>query len=137
MSECERALLRYAARRAADRPFFLASVLREYQELHGMDDDALARELNCTPVDLPRLGLCRCPGIDTPGPNPAAYRADIDRIAARFGLAPISLARIIREVDTVRKLRATDAPRDAGRFLAARDREPGSGDTPIAPDATE
>ena len=128
MSNGKRDLLRIAAERAAGRPFFLAAVLREFQELRGMDDEHLADELGCDPADLPRLGLCRCPDRATD-----RFRADVERIAARFGLAPLPLARAIRAVDAARKIREAAPSPDAGRLLAARDREP-AGDEPSPPE---
>lgn len=113
-----RDLLRYAAERAVSKPFYLASVLRAYQELHGMDDEQLGRQLGCDPSDLPRLGLCR-----RPDPAPSRFRADVEQVAEHFGLSAIALAGIVREVDATRQLRAGAGLDDAGPLLAARDRE--------------
>ena len=38
-----------AARTSRD-PFFLGSLLAEYQRRHGLDDCALVADLGCTPV---------------------------------------------------------------------------------------
>jgi len=112
--------MRAAADRAAGRPFFLASVLREYQDLRGMDDEQLANELGCELDDLPRLALCRRPEREA-----GRFRADVERIAERFGVVPIVLARVVREVDAARQLRRDPSSSNVGDLLAARDRDVG------------
>ena len=84
-----------------------------------MDDEQLGRELGCDPSDLPRLGLCR-----RPDRTPPRFRADVERVAQRFGLSATALAKIVREVDATGAIRAAD-DLDVGALLAARDREPG------------
>jgi hypothetical protein len=50
----------------ADDPYFLASVLAEYQRQHGLDDTALAALLACNVAELTPLRLCRRPGAADP-----------------------------------------------------------------------
>lgn len=109
-------LLRRAAERAAERPFFLAATLLPYARAEGLDDAALAARLGCAPEALPRLLLCR-----QPRPEPGAFRDDVERIAAAFGLAAPHLANVLRQARAL----ATIAEAEESAWLAAaRDREP-------------
>lgn len=110
-------LLRRAAHRAADAPFFLASALAVYQKEHGLDEAALAAWLKCGEEALPRLGLCR-----RPDSRAASFRADVLTVAAFAGVQPIRLATLLQEADAAQALRAAGS---AGSLLAARDAEPG------------
>lgn len=113
--------LDYLARRVGEDPFFLASALAAYARGIGLDDPALARLLGCAVATLPHLRLCRRPGGEA-----AAFRADVARIADRFGVDRAILAQIIRWADAVAGLHAAstaDAARgEHGLLLAARDR---------------
>lgn len=117
------------ARRVEADPFFLASALAEYARSEGLDSSELAAWLGCSAAILPRLALCR-----RPRPSPY-FQADVDRIAARFGVRPDALARVARRADVLATLRrpatrdegvkgsgpATE-DRAAGLLMAARDR---------------
>jgi hypothetical protein len=109
-----------AARRAAEQPFFLASVLQAYQAANSFDDAALADLLGCTPNDLPRLGLCRRPAADQ-----STFAADIAHLAKRFQLNGDQLVAVIRQVDALQALRQhLGTTESASRLLrAARDRD--------------
>ncbi len=104
------------ARRVADDPFFLASALRDYAQSEGLDDAGLAARLGCSAETLDRLRLCR-----RPRPEPAEFRADVDRIAERFGVDPTALAEVVRRADVLAELRHAGAG-GAGTLMAARDR---------------
>lgn len=82
--------VRRAAERASHQPGFLASVLLPFARANNADDIALADYLDCSLSDLPALLLCRRP---VPGPS---FYADVEQIAARFGLDPAWLAEVIR-----------------------------------------
>lgn len=114
-----RSPLRQAAERAAGRAFFLASVLLPYAEAEGLDDAALAERLGCRPVDLARLLFCRRPRREAPH-----FRADVERIAAAFGLAAERLAELVRAADAVSAFRAAAPRAESGWLAAARDRGP-------------
>jgi hypothetical protein len=117
------ALLAKAAGRATERRFFLASALAAYQELHGMDDNALAAYLGCPPDRLSRLALCR-----RPDPGSTGFRNDTQRVAAYAGANPLRLGTLLRAVESAEALRGDgDA---SGALLAARDAEPEDGDEP-------
>lgn len=110
------ALLRRAAERAADRPFFVAAVLLPWARAEGLDDAALAARLGCPPDLLPRLLLCR-----RPRPHPRAFHADVTRIATALGLAPARLAEVLRHAETLAALR--EQADVVSGLAAARDRE--------------
>ena len=107
-----------AAERAAGRRFFLASALLAYARSEGLDQAGLARQLGCEPAALPRLLLCRRPT----GP-PAAFRADVQRIAQGFNLDPARLAEAVRVAYALERLAEAGQRTDAGLLAAARDRD--------------
>jgi hypothetical protein len=85
-------LLTEAARRAQDRPAYVAWALARLQAREGLSDEALAARLGLATVDLPRLGLCR-------RPRPDQWDTDLAQIATRFGIAPEPLAAVLRAVE--------------------------------------
>jgi hypothetical protein len=95
-------------------PFFLAAVLSAYARSRDLDDVGLADALGCSPDDLVDLRLCRAPR-----PDPPEFRADVRRIAARFGLDAGRLADVVRRGQGSLVLR-TRRPAPAG-LLAARE----------------
>jgi len=101
-----------AARRAIDRPFFLAGALQIYQEENGLSETELADFLGCSPEDLPCLALCRQPV----GPS---FLNDVTHLASRFGLNGGRLAALIRDIEVTEGFRAGSGP----TAMAARDRE--------------
>lgn len=113
--------LDHLARRVGRDPFFLASALAAYAHSERLDDHGLARVLGCPPATLTPLRLCR-----RPRPEPAAFRADVERIAGHFGLDPAALAQLVRRADALAGLRDTAVGvgrDDAGLLAAARDRD--------------
>lgn len=110
------ALLRHAAARAADQPFFLAAALRRYCEVSGADEQALAATLGCAPAALTRLALCRAPDVTS-----ARFADDVQRIAAYAGVRPGALVQLLRRVQATDALRR--APAGSLELLAARDRD--------------
>ena len=85
-------LLTHAARRAQERPAYVAWALVQVQVREGLSDEALAARLGLATVDRPRLALCL-------RPRPDQWAADLAQIATRFGLAPEPLAAILRAVE--------------------------------------
>jgi hypothetical protein len=85
-------LLTHAARRAEDRPSYVAWALAVVRVREGLSDEALAARLGIATVDLPRLALCMRPRRDH-------WAEDLAQIATRFGLAPEPLAAILRAVE--------------------------------------
>jgi hypothetical protein len=109
------------ANRAAADPFFLAFALAEYAAAEGLDDAGLAARLGTAPGALPHVRLCPAPRADADG-----FRADVDRVAAAFGLNREALADAARHGQAVAAMRAAAEanPEAAGALLAARDRKP-------------
>ncbi len=117
-----------AAQRAVSSPFFLASILKEYQRVHYLDNEALATLLGCHVDDLPRLALCRRPAAEQ-----QAFVRDIDHLAQRFHLQADQLAAIIRQVDTLaiwqQQMPFHQQATYPGMLSAARDRDEESSKT--------
>jgi hypothetical protein len=121
------------ARRVASDPFFLASALTRYAEREELDDAALAAMLGCTMPILTRLRLCRVPRPEAP-----FFWQDVERIAGRFALDPLTLAEIVRRGQALLTLQQAAGKRldeAKGFFLAARDgvadpADPAKGDGP-------
>ncbi len=108
------------ARRAGSDPYFLAFALAEYARREGLDEPALMALLGATPETLAGARLCRAPRAD-----PAEFREDVARIAAKFGLDRDLLAKAARHGRVVASLRAapgTPPAVETAPFLAARDR---------------
>ncbi|MEA2642200.1 MAG: hypothetical protein QOF51_3594 [Chloroflexota bacterium] len=119
--------LRRAAEQARMDPFFLAGALLPLVTREGLDDASLAAQLGCTPADLPLVLLCRRPDRAS-----ATFRADVERIATRFGLDALVLVELLNRASAYAIVAAADAE-DTGLWLvAARDREPPEGEP--APD---
>lgn len=110
-------LLRKAAQRAAQNPFFLAAPVMRVAEADGLSDAELAERLGCSEANLLAVLLCRRPDGD-----PAAFRADLARIAQRFGADPFLLAEAIRMGDSLAALAARGGV-EQDLLAAARDRE--------------
>jgi hypothetical protein len=105
------------ARRAEERPDFLACLLAAYAHSEDLNDDALAARLGCATEQLPRLKLCRAPRA-----APAEMRQDVARLAALFNVAEPALRQAVLRGRVVLRLRqGSDAV-----LLAARDRESNS-----------
>ncbi len=111
--------LQFAAGQAAFRPFFLGWALQSFKEVEQMDDQALAKFLKIEPANLSRLSLCRRPETT----DPLSFRRDVLQIAARFGVAPASLANLLRRAEAYKV--AGTAPPAHTTLLAARDHNPG------------
>jgi hypothetical protein len=111
---------RRAAARAAKRGGYMATLLAAYQELHAMDDRALAQELECPVERLPLLGLCHEPRRDA-----GHFGADVAKLAGFANASLLQLSRLIRTVDTVRAL-----AEEGHIAAAARDREREGADEP-------
>jgi hypothetical protein len=85
-------LLTHAARRAQERPAYVAWALAQVQVREGLSDDALAARLGIATVDLSRLALCL-------RPRPDHWAEDLAQIATKFGLAPEPLAAVLHTVE--------------------------------------
>ena len=85
-------LLTHAARRAQDRPAYVAWALAQVQVREGLSGEALAAWLGLATVDLPRLALYL-------RPRPDHWAEDLAQIATRLGLPSEPLAVILRAVE--------------------------------------
>ncbi len=116
-------LLKQAASRAAESDYFFAKVLRAYEKFEGLTHLELAQHLRCTNETLIRLALCRRPDSG----DPARFKADVEQVAAHFGIDAAQLANLVRYVDTMESLsqspQLTGVPTDTGILLTARDQE--------------
>ncbi|MBJ6761789.1 hypothetical protein JGU66_13525 [Myxococcaceae bacterium JPH2] len=121
--------LEHAARRGQSETWTLAHVFEQYRQLEQLSPEDLARELNCTRDALLWMSLCRKPEGDS-------FKEQVTAIAERHGVAPLSLARILRHVDILKPLAASTRDEQHGTSrlqLAARDRIARGGDDEPTP----
>lgn len=108
------------AARAANEPFFLASLLAAHARSEKLDDAGLAAVLGCQPSELTMIRLCRAPRTE-----PAEFWEDVNRVAERFGLVPERLAEVVqRGRVVVRFEQPAPTVHEGGLLMAARDTEP-------------
>src|SRR3954470_25065209 len=88
------------ARRAEQRPAFLAALLGAYARSEDLDDAELADRLGCPVEQLSRLKLCRAPRSD-----PAEMREDVVRLAQLFGVDETALRQAVLRGRVVLRLR--------------------------------
>ena len=111
-------LLALAAARAAERPRYLAWVLRRYAR-ESLSPQGLALRLGTAPEQLVGLSLCF-------RPRPETFAADMKAIALRHGADPGVLAGLVRQVEALEALgEGSTAPAERGWLLAARERQGG------------
>ncbi len=103
--------LGFTARRAADRPYFMASALESFRQREGLDRVGLAAYLGLPLEQLDRLALCARPNIT----NSRLFRTQLAAITVRFGIAPTPLANLLRRVA------AYEADSAPANLMAARD----------------
>lgn len=107
-------------RLAADRRF-LAWYLRQYCVIEQMKPEDVARHLEISPNDLPRLALCIAPD-----PADSDFISRIRNIAAYTGANTAHLAQLVRLATMHSKQTAKVIPlsnTSAGMLLAAREKE--------------
>lgn len=115
----EARVLAYAANRANAHPDYLGRVLARYRELEKISEHGLANILGTTSRDLPRLGLCLRPRV-------GHFAEDIEQISAKFNVDTAALAKIVRLVESVEVMAATDSravSTESGLLMAARARK--------------
>ncbi|RKH08923.1 hypothetical protein D7V97_18080 [Corallococcus sp. CA053C] len=111
--------LKRAAQRSTTEPGLLGQVFATYQTLEHCSPEALADELGCNEQTLQMLALCR-------KPTGEVFAEQVKAICERFGLAPLALVNVLRQVEIMGEMETT-AANDSGRGvarlqLAARDR---------------
>lgn len=110
------------ARRVETHPYFLASALAVYARSEGLGDAELAKLLGCSPDQLTDLRLCGRPQAEPA----AAFKQDVDAIAAGLNVRADILTEIVRRADALEWLRqpvSVPSRQTPGMLLAARDRE--------------
>jgi hypothetical protein len=112
-------IFRWTARRAAQRPSFVAADLGLYTAIHEISEEELAELLSCPEEALTDLALCR-----RPDPSKPNFKTEVQRLASFVGCDGARLVQLLREVDTVNTFRAAERSQgdaDAGLLAAARD----------------
>jgi len=112
-------VLAYAANRAKAHPSYLGQVFAQYRELEKISERSLVDILGTTSRDLPHLGLCLRPRGDH-------FAEDIKQISAKFNVDAAALAKIVRLVESVEVMAATDTravSTEPGLLMAARTRK--------------
>ena len=115
----EARILAYAANRAKIHPHYLGWVLARFEEAEGISERDLANLLGVSSHDLLRLGLCLRPRVDH-------FAEDIEQISAKFNVDRTALAKIVRLVESVEAMTATDTgavSTESGFLMAARARK--------------
>lgn len=116
-------ILQWAAKRAAEQPFLLGYDLHEFRVLHDTSEDELASFLECARDALISLALCQ-----RPDPEGSSFQVDVEQIAAHCRVSPLQLAKLIRDVDSLRTMRdwpthVSHVSSQPGLLAAARDRK--------------
>jgi hypothetical protein len=106
--------LQRLARRASAEPSFLGWQLAAFARARGLDDSALAAHLGCPVPILANVRLCGTIRSDH-------FRADVECVAAKFGLDASRLAEAAKPLPA-EPPRGAAPVADAGVLLAARDR---------------
>jgi hypothetical protein len=83
-------LMVHAARRAQEKPAYVAFALSRYQARYALTDEALAGRLGCDSLTLSHLALYLAP-------RPEHRAEDLAQIAAALGLDPQILSGILAE----------------------------------------
>lgn len=114
-----------AAARLEGDPFFMASALADYRTELRLNDQQLAKALDCNVEALTSLAFCRTPRFD----DEKLFLSDIQAIAKYVGCDWKELARVVRTVQSLATLkRFAGAPEDQ-LLKAARDKH-GNHDAP-------
>jgi hypothetical protein len=87
-------------KRIQDDKDFFASVIEAYKESTNFDDEALAKDLGLSKLDLARLALCRRPNSDK-----QIFADQVRQIAEYVGTEANKLATIVRHVEALESLK--------------------------------
>ena len=110
--------LRAATARLERDPSFMASALADYRAELRLNDQQLAKALDCNVEALTSLALCRTPRLD----DEKLFLSDVQAIAKYAGCDWKELVRVVRTVRSLATLkRFTGAP-EAQLLKAARDK---------------
>lgn len=110
--------LRQLAVKLQENHEFMAWTLAAYQTKEHIDEDRLMVQLKTTPEMFVRLALCKCPN-----PNSATFASQVREIATYTNIDPVSVAIIIRQVDSLDILsklpRKNEAKNESARTFAS------------------
>lgn len=104
--------------RAREDPFFVGKALVEYETVHDIDDRQLAGWLECNPLALARLALCRMPDN-----TEEDFQQQVRQISEFVPCNADRLVQLVREVAAFSALREGAHDTSTGLLLAARDRK--------------
>ena len=109
--------LEVAARRSGQLSWTLGYVFEQYRKYEGKSAEELAVELGCSPETLEWLSLCRRPSEER-------FVEHLEMIEKRFAVEPHRLAAVVRHVEVLDVLPASQEQEQAHEesfLLAARD----------------
>jgi transcriptional regulator with XRE-family HTH domain len=109
--------LKVAAQRSGQHAWTLGYVFEQYRKYQGKSAEELAEELGCSQETLAWMSLCRRPDEDR-------FAEHLGMIAKRFTVDPFRLAAVVRRVEVLDVLPASQEEGDLGEeafLLAARD----------------
>jgi len=120
--------LRAAAARLAADPFFMAWALANYQMELRLNDQQLAKALECDIDALTTLALCRTPRVG----DEKLFLSDVQAIAKYVRCDWKELAKIVRTVQSLVLLKRFNGTPEVQLLKAARDKL-GSHKNPVKP----
>lgn len=120
--------LRAAAARLEGDHFFMASILADYRTVLRLNDQQLAKVLDCNIEALMSLAFCRIPHLG----DEKLFLSDVQAIAKYVGCDWKELARVIRTVQSLATLRRFTGAPEEQVLKAARDKH-GADDDPHKP----
>lgn len=109
--------LKVAAQRSGQHTWTLGYIFEQYRKHERKSAEELAEDLGCPLEMLDWLSLCR-------RPDEEHFAEHLERIEKRFAVEPYRLAAVIRRVEVLDVLPASQEEGDVGEeffLLAARD----------------
>ena len=110
--------LRAVAVRLEGDPTFMASALADCRAELGLNDQQLAKALNCNVEALVSLALCRTPRLD----DEKLFLSDVQAIAKYVGCDWQELAKVGRTTQSLRTLKQFIGTSEDQLLKAARDK---------------
>lgn len=117
-SESDLVELRAAATRLERDSFFMASIFADYRTALRLNDQQIAKALDCNIADLTSLALCRTPRLN----DEKLFLSDVQAIANYIGCDWGELAKIIRIARSVSTLTRYKGRPESQLLKAARDK---------------
>ena len=110
--------LRAAATRLEGDSFFMASALADYRNEFRMNDQQLAKMLDCDVAALTPLAFCRTPRLD----DEKVFLSEVQAIAKYVGCDWKELARVVRTMQSLATLKRFSGVPEDQLLKAARDK---------------